>query len=126
MGAPLGAPMGSGDFFVARPRFRATNGRARKVYASPPRSSLIEGNSEKRREGRAMTTGPIRNILRRVRELARGRPPDGPGDGGLLERFARRRDEGAFALLLRRHGPMVLGVCRRVLGHEQDAEDAFQ
>jgi RNA polymerase sigma factor (sigma-70 family) len=44
----------------------------------------------------------------------------------LLERFAARRDEGAFTALLKRHGPMVLGVCRRVLRHEQDAEDAFQ
>jgi RNA polymerase sigma factor (sigma-70 family) len=44
----------------------------------------------------------------------------------LLEQFAARRDEDAFTALLERHGPMVFGVCRRVLGHEQDAEDAFQ
>jgi RNA polymerase sigma factor (sigma-70 family) len=47
-------------------------------------------------------------------------------DGSLLERFTTRRDEEAFAVLVQRYGPMVLGVCRRALNHEQDAEDAFQ
>jgi RNA polymerase sigma factor (sigma-70 family) len=47
-------------------------------------------------------------------------------DRELLERYAGCRDASAFAALIRRHGPMVLGVCRRVLNHEQEAEDAFQ
>src|SRR3954447_21576038 len=47
-------------------------------------------------------------------------------DAELLGRYARERDEEAFALLLRRHGPMVLGVCRRALGPTPDADDAFQ
>jgi RNA polymerase sigma factor (sigma-70 family) len=47
-------------------------------------------------------------------------------DGQLLEKFIHCHDGEAFAEVVRRHGPMVLGVCQRVLRHNQDAEDAFQ
>jgi RNA polymerase sigma factor (sigma-70 family) len=47
-------------------------------------------------------------------------------DAELLDALSSRRDEAAFEVLLGRHGPMVLGVCRRVLRNDHDAEDAFQ
>ncbi len=48
------------------------------------------------------------------------------GEGALLERYVTDGDEAAFAALVARHGPMVLGICRRVLRDERDVEDAFQ
>src|SRR2546423_906580 len=73
-----------------------------------------------------MATGQLRDIVRHLRRTAL--LPDGGGmtDAQLLDCFLRHRDDAAFEALVRRHGPMVLGVCRRVLRHTQDAEDAFQ
>src|SRR5260370_9997425 len=50
----------------------------------------------------------------------------GLGDGQLLERYLTRRDEAAFEALVNLHGPMVLGLCRRMLRDPRDIEDAFQ
>jgi RNA polymerase sigma factor (sigma-70 family) len=73
-----------------------------------------------------MAIGELGAVLRRLREAAF--PPEGGcwTDGQLLERFLAHRDEAAFEALVRRHGPMVLGVCRRMLRNPHDAEDAFQ
>jgi RNA polymerase sigma factor (sigma-70 family) len=65
-------------------------------------------------------------VLHHLHRLFRRPAADGPSDGRLLERFAADRDPEAFADLVRRHGPLVLNVCRRVLGDSHDAEDAFQ
>src|SRR5262249_22876860 len=64
-------------------------------------------------------------VLRHVRKLA-GVPAPVLTDGQLLDRFVQQRDETAFEELLARHAPWVLGVCRRILGNETDAADAFQ
>jgi RNA polymerase sigma factor (sigma-70 family) len=73
-----------------------------------------------------MPTERPKSALGSLRQALFVRECGGLGDGELLGRFLAQRDEAAFAALVRRHGPMVLGVCRRVLGHAQDAEDAFQ
>src|SRR4051794_2573201 len=68
---------------------------------------------------------PLRRLIRSVRSVE---PVSGaaPSDAELLERFVAQRDQAAFELLLWRHGPMVLGLCRRMLPSPHDAEDAFQ
>jgi RNA polymerase sigma factor (sigma-70 family) len=68
----------------------------------------------------------MNDVLRHFRKAALRRDGAGLTDGQLLECFLSRRDEAAFEALVRRHGPMVLGVCRRVLRDFHDAEDAFQ
>src|SRR5690242_7780909 len=73
-----------------------------------------------------MVRNRLSGAVRHLRTLVSADDGTGEADGELLERFIRRQDESAFELLVRRHGPMVLGVCRRVLGDAHDAEDAFQ
>ena len=65
-------------------------------------------------------------VIRHLRRAALRDRGEGPTDGQLLGAFVACRDGAAFEALLRRHGPMVLSVCRRVLGDAHGAEDAFQ
>src|SRR5215472_12238149 len=65
-------------------------------------------------------------LLDFIRRAALLRDGGGLSDGQLLALFVKHRDGDAFAALLNRHGPMVMGVCRRVLLNQHDAEDAFQ
>jgi C-terminal peptidase prc len=73
-----------------------------------------------------MANGQLSDVLRQIHKLAAGRGGDVVSDGQLLERFAARNDQAAFEALVGRHGRLVLGVCRRVLGDAHEAEDAFQ
>jgi DNA-directed RNA polymerase specialized sigma24 family protein len=73
-----------------------------------------------------MANGQPPSVLRYLRRVVAPRESSGVADAQLLERFVNQRDEAAFELLVRRHGPLVLGVCRRVLRDGHEAEDAFQ
>jgi RNA polymerase sigma factor (sigma-70 family) len=73
-----------------------------------------------------MVKGQFGNVLQHVRGLREAVDLAEAADGALLERFVTGQDEAAFAQIVRRHGPMVLGVARRVLANEEDAEDVFQ
>jgi RNA polymerase sigma factor (sigma-70 family) len=73
-----------------------------------------------------MTDPSLTNVLRYLRTVFRIDPCAGSSDAQLLQQFVTHRDEAAFTALLERHGPLVLAVCRQVLGNRHDAEDAFQ
>ncbi len=73
-----------------------------------------------------MAGNPFRNVLRAIRRISGPGEARGAEDRQLLEAFLRQRDEEAFGVLLRRYGPLVLGVCRRLLRDPHDSEDAFQ
>jgi RNA polymerase sigma factor (sigma-70 family) len=73
-----------------------------------------------------MSATTLASVLRHLRRAAGGDNAAEATDAQLLHRFVTARDEAAFAALVQRHGPMVLGVLHRLLRHEQDAEDAFQ
>src|SRR3954452_5769675 len=84
---------------------------------------MVDERCDRLYEGGDMANPQADTLLRHIRSMADGGPLT---DGELLGRFTGRGDESAFAELVRRHGPMVLSVCRGVLRHTQDAEDAFQ
>jgi RNA polymerase sigma factor (sigma-70 family) len=70
--------------------------------------------------------GAISGVLYQLRHTLAAQRCGRLADHDLLERYVTARDESAFAALVKRHGPMVLGLCWRVLRQRQDAEDAFQ
>jgi RNA polymerase sigma factor (sigma-70 family) len=73
-----------------------------------------------------MATSHLKRAVEHVRKAALLQDGAALTDGQLLSCFVERRDESAFAVLVRRHAPMVWRVCRRLLANHHDAEDAFQ
>jgi RNA polymerase sigma factor (sigma-70 family) len=73
-----------------------------------------------------MANNQMSEFIQHVRRPALVRDGAGPTDAELLNDFISRREEAALGALVHRHGPMVWGVCRRVLRSHHDAEDAFQ
>jgi RNA polymerase sigma factor (sigma-70 family) len=73
-----------------------------------------------------MATGPMEGVLRYIRYVTSTSSWAEQSDSKLLEQFVTRRDESAFAALLQRHSPLVLRICRHILGDAHAAEDAFQ
>lgn len=73
-----------------------------------------------------MRTNAVNSLIGHLRRAALRQDGADLTDGELLELYVARGEEAAFEALVRRHGPMVLGVCHRILRNEADAEDAFQ
>ena len=73
-----------------------------------------------------MASNDLRGVVDYLKRIALKKESAKLSDGRLLEAFIRGREEPAFATIVRRHGAMVMGVCRRVLRDQHDAEDAFQ
>src|SRR5207302_9403071 len=75
--------------------------------------------------GRVMATS-LNGLLPQLSYLADVGSLDATEDARLLERFRQTRCPVAFEAIIRRHGPLVLGVCRRILSDANAADDAFQ
>src|SRR4051812_6147487 len=73
-----------------------------------------------------MATRSLHGVLQHLRKVAAAQSYRDCPDHDLLERFVKHTDDAAFTALVERHGPMVLGVCRRALADRADAEDVCQ
>jgi RNA polymerase sigma factor (sigma-70 family) len=83
----------------------------------------LQGRRPATAERDLMTTTPMNRVTQHILAACER---DGMTDGELVNRFLSHQDDDAIAALIRRHGPMVWGVCRRLLRSHHDAEDAFQ
>src|SRR5438552_2681720 len=97
---------------------------SKKLQALAPLPAIIS-SSQPHHEAKAMATGQLNGVIQNLRRSALARDEGGLTDAQLLDAFILHAEEAAFEALVRRHAPMVWGVCLRVLGHSHDAEDAF-
>ncbi len=110
-------------------RLKATSSLSdseKKSVTSSPSSQYLGEGSSKGRRGQAMASGTIGALGRQLERLFTTGVIAGLTEDQLLDRFITGRDEAAFAALVSRHGPMVLGVCRQLLRDPNDVDDAFQ
>jgi RNA polymerase sigma factor (sigma-70 family) len=104
------------------------DGRSQKEVDQTPRVWVVIKVEGDRRpaKGKNMATSQMNEVIQHLRKAVLLRNSAGLTDGQLLEDYLSRKEEAALAALVRRHAPMVWGVCRRVLDSHHDAEDAFQ
>src|SRR5258708_3584181 len=111
----------------------ASHGIAKKLYQSPvwrgkvrKSRNWLSADWGEQKGIRVMHKNGMTTLVNRLRRAVSAHSASEQTDAQLVQRFVASRDEEAFEALVLRHGPMVLGVCRRVLGNAHDAEDAFQ
>jgi RNA polymerase sigma factor (sigma-70 family) len=97
-----------------------------RPFVPSPETILVESDFNTHLKGMTVRESSSSPVLRFIHTLAVGEHTARLADCQLLQRFLTSRDQVAFAAIVRRHGPMVLRVCRRMLHREHDAEDAFQ
>jgi RNA polymerase sigma factor (sigma-70 family) len=99
----------------------------RKKWKNPAGSDqYIIGATHEDLRADKMAEAELHKVIKHLRNVLVMQDAARMTDGDLLQRYLQRRDEAAFEALVRKHGPMVLAVCRRVLRNLHDAEDAFQ
>src|SRR5262245_39286113 len=114
--------MNKGDAVSLYPARPWENGASKRPRAGNVR---VAGGRFYPSRGRGMTT-QLSKVIQHLRSALRLREGADLTDGQLLECFVSRREPAALEALVRRHAPMVWGVCRRLLRRHHDAEDAFQ
>src|SRR5262249_10768281 len=107
-------------------RRRVAHGRKKRV-AGPARGDYrVDGGGVPLPGGGPVADQPLRAALQHILNLAGVLLAETAPYGELCACFVRPRDGPAFTALVERHGPMVLALCRRVLRHAHDADDAYQ